>query len=61
MFHERLQTIVTALTEALEDASKFDSGVDAAGRRVLAAAQLAKNDIQQLRLDIQSQRNNRKS
>lgn len=61
MFHERLQTIVTALTEALEDASKFDSGVDAAGRRVRAAAQLAKNDLQQLRLDIQSQRNNRKS
>jgi len=61
MFNERLQSIIDALTEALQDASKFDSGVDAAGRRVRSAAQVAKNELQQLRLDIQSQRNNRKA
>jgi hypothetical protein len=61
MFNERLQSIIDTLTSALDDAAKFDSGNDAAGRRVRTASQQAKNDLQQLRLDVQTERNNRKS
>ena len=61
MFEQRLQEIINTLTSSLEDAKKFDQNNDAAGRRIRAAAQQAKNDLQQLRLDVQSERNSRKS
>lgn len=61
MFKTQLQQIIDNLNAAIEDAEKFDSGNDAAGRRVRAASQEAKNNLQQLRLDIQAERNNRKA
>lgn len=60
MFEQRLQQIIDSLTSSLEDAKKFDQNNDAAGRRIRAAAQQAKNDLQQLRLDVQAERNSRK-
>ena len=61
MFEQRLQEIIDSLTASLEDAKKFDQNNDAAGRRIRGAAQQAKNDLHQLRLDIQTERNSRKS
>jgi hypothetical protein len=45
----------------LADAEKFEAGNDAAGRRIRAAAQLAKTDLQELRKQIQEERNSRKA
>lgn len=61
MFEQRLQQIIDSLTSSLEDAKKFDQNNDAAGRRIRSVAQQAKNDLQQLRLDIQAERNSRKA
>ena len=61
MFKAQLQQIIDNLNAAIEDAEKFDSGNDSAGRRVRAASQEAKSNLQQLRLDIQAERNNRKA
>ena len=60
-YTQQLQSIIDALTNSLQDASKFDSGVDAAGRRVRSSAQEAKTKLQELRLTIQAERNSRKS
>ena len=57
----QLQEIITFLTESLQDAEKFDSGNDAAGRRLRAACQETKTRLQQLRLDVQAERNSRKA
>lgn len=61
MYKQKLSNIIDQLTVALEDADKFDQNNDSAGRRVRSAAQQAKNDLQNLRLEIQTERNNRKS
>jgi len=60
-YTQQLQSIIDSLTLALEDASKFDSGVDAAGRRIRSSAQEAKTKLQELRLSIQAERNSRKT
>ena len=60
-YTQQLQAIIDNLTNALQDAGKFDSGVDAAGRRVRSSAQEAKTKLQELRLTIQAERNSRKS
>lgn len=59
MFEQRLQEIIDSLTNSLQDAKKFDQNNDAAGRRIRAVAQEAKRQLQQLRLDIQAERNSR--
>jgi len=61
MITTQLKEILTLLTEAHSDAEKFDSGNDAAGKRLRSIAQLTKKKLQQLRLDIQTERNSRKS
>lgn len=60
-YTQQLQAIIDALTLSLADAQKFDAGVDAAGRRIRNSAQLAKQELQNLRLSIQSERNSRKT
>jgi len=59
-YKDQLQAIINTLTESLADASKFDAGVDAAGRRIRQSAQVAKQDLQNLRLSVQTERNSRK-
>jgi hypothetical protein len=59
-YKDQLQSIINTLTESLADASKFDAGVDAAGRRIRQSAQTAKQDLQNLRLSVQAERNSRK-
>jgi hypothetical protein len=61
MFQQRLQQILDSLLTAIEDAKKFDEKNDSAGRRVRVSAQKAKSELQQLRIDIQSERNSRKA
>lgn len=61
MTKQTLNDIIAKLTEALVDAEKFEAGNDAAGRRTRAAAQLARNELQELRKQIQEQRNSRKA
>lgn len=61
MFKSQLQQIIELLTSALEDAEKFDTNNDAAGRRVRGFAQEAKTKLQELRVDIQNERNQRKA
>lgn len=56
----QLQEILTLITEAIQDAEKFDNGNDTAGKRLRIVAQDAKNKLHQLRLDIQTERNSRK-
>ena len=60
-YTQQLQAIIDTLTASLQDAAKFDHGVDAAGRRVRSSAQEAKTKLQELRLTIQAERNSRKS
>lgn len=60
-YKEQLQAIINTLTESLSDAAKFDAGVDAAGRRIRQSAQTAKQELQNLRLSIQAERNSRKT
>jgi|TARA_Y100000034_G_C6731091_1_gene323872 hypothetical protein len=57
----QLQEILSLITEAVQDAEKFDNGNDTAGKRVRIAAQEAKKKLQQLRTDIQTVRNVRKN
>ena len=61
MYKSSLQQIISELETALEDAEKFDANNDAAGRRLRAAAQKAKNKLQELRLSVQTERNARKA
>ena len=60
-YTQQLQAIINTLTNSLQDAAKFDSGVDAAGRRVRSSAQEAKTKLQELRLSVQAERNSRKT
>jgi Skp family chaperone for outer membrane proteins len=61
MTKQKINEIITNLTDALTDAEKFDSGNDAAGRRIRNAAQTAKADLQELRKLVQEERNSRKA
>ena len=61
MFKSQLQEILNTLNSAIEDAEKFDSGNDAAGKRVRMACQRAKTSLQTIRNEIQAERNSRKA
>jgi len=61
MYKEKLQSIINSLNSSLDDAIKFDAGNDAAGKRIRKDCQDAKALLQELRLDIQEERNKRKS
>ncbi len=57
MTKAQLEKIITNLQAAIEDAAKFDSGNSAAGTRVRKAAQAGKVALQDLRLAVQSKKN----
>ena len=54
---ETLQNIESQLHEAVEDAIKFDQGNNSAGTRVRRAMQNIKGLAQQVRLEVQAQKN----
>lgn len=60
-YSTQLQNLIDTLSAALEDATKFDSGVDAAGKRLRATCQDVKAELQNLRISIQAERNSRKA
>lgn len=60
MYKSSLQQIIANLTLALEEADKFDSNNDSAGRRLRSACQSARTDLQELRRSVQLERNARK-
>jgi S-ribosylhomocysteine lyase LuxS involved in autoinducer biosynthesis len=57
---EKLQEIVDALTAHLEDAAKFDRGMNSPGTRVRSAASEAAKKLKELRALVQETRNSRK-
>jgi hypothetical protein len=57
----KLNEIIESLTAARDDAQKFDNGNDAAGKRLRGVAQTAKASLQELRVEVQSERNARKA
>ena len=61
MSTEKLQCIINLLTSSLEDAKKFDAGNDTAGKRIRKDCQDAKALLQELRVEVQQERNNRKA
>jgi len=54
---ETLENIERQLHEAAEDAIKFDQGNNSAGTRVRKAMQNIKGLAQQVRLEVQAQKN----
>ena len=52
-----LHNISEQLTEAINDAEKFDAGNSSAGTRVRKAMQNINNLAQQVRLEVQEQKN----
>ena len=54
---ETLENIERQLHEAAEDALKFDQGNNSAGTRVRKAMQNIKGLAQQVRLEVQAQKN----
>ena len=54
---ETLENIERQLHEAAEDAMKFDQGNNSAGTRVRKAMQNIKGLAQQIRLEVQAQKN----
>ena len=54
---ETLHNISEQLTEAIYDAEKFDQGNNSAGTRVRKAMQNIKNLAQQVRLEVQAEKN----
>ena len=54
---ETLHNISEQLTEAIYDAEKFAGGNSSAGTRVRKAMQNIKNLAQQVRLEVQEQKN----
>ena len=54
---ETLENIERQLHEAAEDAMKFESGNNSAGTRVRKAMQNIKGLAQQVRLEVQAQKN----
>ena len=61
MYKAKLNEILNSLNDALTEAEKFDGGNDAAGRRLRAACQEAKANLQTLRVEVQTERTNRKA
>jgi hypothetical protein len=62
MTESQIQETITLLSEALADANKFDTkSNDAAGKRLRATMQDAKNRLNSLRKQIQEERNRRKN
>ena len=61
MYKAQLNQIINSLNEALAEAEKFDGGNDSAGRRLRAACQEAKTNLQTLRVEVQTERTNRKA
>jgi|LauGreDrversion4_2_1035121.scaffolds.fasta_scaffold06867_12 hypothetical protein len=57
---EQLQEIVDLLTPALDDAAKFDRGMESPGTRVRVAASQASKLLKALRSSIQETRKSRK-
>lgn len=60
-FTQRLNAIIETLSVALIDAEKFEKGNDAAGKRLRAVIQETKTALQVYRIEIQIERNSRKS
>ena len=56
---EMVQGMIDALNDALGDASKHDRGNNAAGTRVRKAMQAAKNTAQDVRKQVQADKNSR--
>ena len=54
---ETLENISEQLQEAIYDAEKFDAGNNSAGTRVRKAMQNIKSLAQNVRLEVQSQKN----
>ena len=57
---QKLESIITLLNLALEDAEKFDNGNNSAGTRLRVAAQQARNELFNLRTMVQRDKNSRK-
>lgn len=57
---EKLQEIIDALTAHLDDAAKFDRGMDSPGTRVRLAASEASKKLKELRVLVQETRTSRK-
>ncbi len=56
---EMVQGMIDALNEAIGDAGKHDRGNNAAGTRVRKAMQAAKNTAQDVRKQVQADKNSR--
>ncbi|MEE3231895.1 MAG: histone H1 [Candidatus Thermoplasmatota archaeon] len=54
-----VQGMIDALTDALGDAAKHDRGNSAAGTRVRKAMQVCKGCAQDVRIQVQSDKNTR--
>jgi len=59
--HDTLSNIIATLTDTLASAEKFDKGNSAAGTRVRKASQEAKAALQDLRVGVQTIKNERKA
>lgn len=57
----KIQGIIDFLEECKADAEKFDRGFDAPGVRLRKSAQVARNDLGDLRALVQAERKVRKS
>lgn len=56
----RIDGLISKLSESLKDSDKFDSGNDAAGRRLRKVCAEVGKTCKELRVDIQQIRNTRK-
>jgi hypothetical protein len=56
---EQVENLVETLTSVLDDAAKHDRGNAAAGTRVRKAMQSVKHGAQEVRLQVQADKNNR--
>ena len=56
---EMIQDMINELTEAIGDAEKHDSGNNAAGTRVRKVMQTCKNLAQDVRVNVQGDKNSR--
>jgi hypothetical protein len=60
-FKETTTRLATTLTQAIEDADKFDRGQDAAGQRLRALFLALAKECKEHRFEIQTIRNQRKA
>lgn len=58
---DTITTMIAALTEALDDAEKHDTGNNAAGGRLRKSLQTVATGCKVLRKEVQDTRNTRKS